>query len=195
MKKRFWLSFAIGINCLTIFGSGDIALTLKAGMLQREGVYKECYGGTAFHFGGIIGYEAIHFYRSKVILEMDCNFAKGSEEVEIAHIAGVYNYNRSLKRTGVALRMRYEYNFTKDGISFAAGVQRDFEKEKLDGFEWRRNFWRPTVSMRYELNLSKNGEKRMLIGTCLKFSVDKHVEVELLVGLKISFTLFQKFGG
>ncbi len=193
MKRWYWLSIAIGFSCLPLLAAGDFALAFEVGAIQRSGIYKEFYGSGRFTFGGVVRHEVIRLYRSKLLLEFDFDFERGSEELVIEHIAGQYAYERTLSRSGLALRLGYQYNFSKDGVSFAAGLQRDFEKETLAGLVLKRGTWRPTISAAYELNMSQSGRQRIYLGIDIKFNVDGRVEAGLMAGLKMSFKLLRKF--
>lgn len=195
MKKRFWFSIAIVWSSLQLFPAGEVSLCVKADMHRKTGAYGECYGTSGHNFAGILSCEVLRFYRSKMILEFECDFEGKKKTVEVSHFAGIYRYDRAFRRTGCALHLRYEYNFTRDGVSIALGLQRDVESEEMDGWDGRRSHLRPTLSAAYELNLDKSARKRFLIGTRVKFLVDGRVEAGLFAGLKISFSLFRRFGG
>jgi len=193
MKRWFWLSIVIVFSCHSLNSAGNIVLAIKADAHQRGGVYKEFYNAGGFAVGGVVSYEFQQFYRSVFLVEFDFNFEKCSTDLSVEHIAGTYSYKRSLSRNGFALRLRYEHNFSRDGISFAAGLQRDFEKETLDGQQNKSAFWRPTVSTLYGLNLGRNGRQRVFVGFEVKLNVDGGIEASLVTGIRTSLKLFHKY--
>jgi hypothetical protein len=195
MKKWLWSSLVLFISCLPLTATGDISLSFKAGGYQYTGQYKEFYGKSRFAFGGVMAYELLRFYRSNLILEWGFDFEGRSREVVLEHIAGKYIFERTLSRSGHALRLRYEYNFSKDGFSLAAGLARDFERETIAGESFRQSVWRPVVSLLYEMNLSQKGRQRLFFGLDAKFNVEGSLETGLVAGLKMNFNLFRKYEG
>lgn len=193
MKKWLFVSVALSIS-LGLFSAGDVSVALNAGAFQRQGVYKEEYGAGKFAFGGVFGYELVKLYRGNVVVEFEFNMDSKKKEEKIAHIGGEYTYTRKLKRAGYALKLRYEHNFSKDGFSLSAGLQRDCEKETIEDVSFSENIWRPVVAAQYEMNLGSE-KTRLFIGAEMKFNVDEKIEAGIVAGLKMNFNLFRKFEG
>lgn len=193
MKKWLLLSVALSIS-VGLFSAGDVSVAIKAGAIQRQGIYKEEYGAGKFALGGVFGYELVNLYRGNVVVEFEFNMDSKTKEEKIAHIGGEYIYQRKLKRAGYAIKLRYEHNFSKDGLSLSAGLQRDCEKETIEDVSFSENIWRPVMAAQYELNLGSE-KTRIFIGAEMKFNVDGKIEAGIIAGLKVNCNLFRKFEG
>jgi len=186
----------LSVISLPLFCIGDVTLGFQGVFVQQPGVYKDLYGPGVFQYGGTCGIQLARGYRSNLLLELEASFSSKTRSVLVDHIGGTYTYERKVRRSGYSLELRYEWLFSKDGFSLAAGVQRDYEKETVGDFDpVTTGYWRPLGAFFYEMFLGEGGKHRIYLGPRLTGNVNGNLSVGFVLGLRTHLNLFRRFEG